>query len=175
VAERGASGGDSGGDSGSNGGIVLRAARDADGPGVIAVVAAAYAEYPGCILDVEAEEPELKAPASAYARKFGRFWVATDAAQILGCVACLPAPERGLEMEKLYVASSARRYGLGTRLLDLVEAEAAARQAGYIALWTDTRFEAAHAFYKAHGFRQTGRRELDDASQSVEYRLHKNL
>jgi len=139
------------------------------------VVAAAYAEYPGCILDVETEEPELKAPASAYARKSGRFWVATDAAQILGCIACLPAPERGLEMEKLYVASSARRTGLGTRLLDLVEAEAAARQAGYIALWTDTRFEAAHAFYKAHGFRQTGRRELDDASQSVEYRFRKNL
>ena len=81
MAERGASGGASGGD----GGIVLRAARDADGPAVIAVVAAIYAEYPGCILDVETELTELNAPASA------------------------------------------RRYGLGTRLLDLVEAEAAAR------------------------------------------------
>ncbi len=171
MAEPGASGGDSG--------IVLRAARDADGPGVIAVVAAAYAEYPGCVLDVDAEEPELKAPASAYARRSGRFWVAADEARILGCVACLPAPEGGLEpgleIEKLYVASSARRTGLGTRLLDLVEAEAAARRAGYITLWTDTRFEAAHAFYQAHGFRQTGLRERDDASQSVEYGFRKEL
>ncbi len=171
MAGPGASGGDSGGDSE----IVLRAARDADGPGVIAVVAAVYAEYPGCILDVETEAPELKAPASAYARRSGRFWVAAEEARILGCVACLPAPERGLEMEKLYVASSARRYGLGTRLLDLVEAEAMARQAGYITLWTDTRFEAAHAFYQAHGFRRSGLRELDDASQSVEYGFRKDL
>ncbi len=167
VAEPGASGG--------NSGIVLRAARDADGPGIIAVVAAAYAEYPGCVLDVEAEVPELKAPASAYARESGRFWVAEDAGRILGCVACLPAPEGGLELEKLYVARAARRYGLGTRLLDLVEGEAAARRAACITLWTDTRFEAAHAFYKAHGFRRSGLRELDDASQSVEYSFRKEL
>ncbi len=171
MAEPGASGGNSGG----NSGIVLRAARDADGPGVIAVVAAAYAEYPGCVLDVEAEVPELKAPAGAYTRRSGRFWVAESREGILGCVACLPAPEGGLEIEKLYVARAARRYGLGTRLLDLVEAEATARQAAYITLWTDSRFEAAHAFYKAHGFRRNGLRELDDASQSVEYSFRKEL
>ncbi len=167
MAESGASGGDSG--------IVLRAARDADGPGVIAVVAAAYAEYPGCVLDLEAEVPELKAPASAYARRSGRFWVAADEVQILGCVACTPAPRDGLEMEKLYVARAARLRGLGTRLLDLVEAEATARRAGYITLWTDTRFKPAHAFYKAHGFRRTGLRELDDASPSVEYGFRKEF
>ncbi len=166
--------GDNGGDSGGDSEIVLRAARDADGPGVIAVVAAVYAEYPGCILDVKTEVPELKAPASAYARRSGRFWIAAEEARILGCVACRPAPERGLEMEKLYVARAARRYGLGTRLLDLVEAEATARQAGYITLWTDTRFEAAHAFYKAHGFRRSGLRELNDASQRVEYGFRKD-
>ncbi len=77
---------------GSSCGIVLRAARDADGPGVIAVVAAAYAEYPGCVLDVEAEVPELKAPASAYACQSGRFWVAADEGRILGCVACRATP-----------------------------------------------------------------------------------
>ncbi len=163
------------GDSGGDSGIVLRAARDADGPGVIAVATAVYAEYPGCVLDLEAEVPELKAPASAYARNFGRFWVAEDEARILGCVACRPAPADGLELEKLYVAGAARRYGLGTRLLDLVEGEAQRRQAGYITLWTDTRFEAAHAFYKAHGFRRSGLRELDDASQSVEYGFRKEL
>ncbi len=120
--------------------------------------------------------PELQAPASAYARRSGRFWVAESAeAQIVGCAACLPAPRDGLELEKLYVARAAPRYGLGTRLLDLVEAEATARQAGYITLWTDTRFEAAHAFYEAHGFRRSGLRELNDASQSVEHGFRKEL
>ncbi len=86
-----------------------------------------------------------------------------------------PAPGDGLELEKLYVVQAARRHGLARRLLGLVEGEARIRQSRFLALWTDTRFEAAHAFYKAHGFRQTGLRELDDASQSVEYGFRKEL
>ncbi len=70
---------------------------------------------------------------------------------------------------------AARRHGLARRLLGLVEGEARNRQAGFLALWTDTRFEAAHAFDKAHGFRQTGLRKLDDASHSVEYGFRKEL
>ncbi len=157
---------------------LLRAARDADAADIIELIAAAFAEYPGCVLDLEADMPELKAPASSYAQDAGRFWIAqgvADAARILGCVACKPAPDGGLELEKLYVARGARRGGLGGRLLDLVEAEAAARQAGSITLWTDTRFEAAHAFYAARGFRRTGQRRLDDASQSVEVGFRKDL
>ncbi len=42
-------------------------------------------------------------------------------------------------------------------------------------LWSDTRFEAAHGFYGARGFRRTGLRRLDDASPSVEYRFRKDL
>ncbi len=158
--------------------IVLRPARDTDAAGIIDLISAAYAEYPGCVLDVEADMPELKAPASSYAQNAGKFWVAqrvADAARILGCVACQPAPDGGLELEKLYVARGARRGGLAGRLLDLVEAEAAAPRAGSIALWTDTRFEAAHAFYAARGFRRTGQRHLDDASLSVETSFRKDL
>ncbi len=73
------------------------------------------------------------------------------------------------------VLRAARRHGLARRLLGLVEGEARNRQARFLALWTDTRFDAAHAFYKARGFRQTGLRELDDASQSVEYGFRKEL
>ncbi len=153
------------------GAILLRDAGNADAAAIIELIAAAYAEYPGCVLDLEADMPELKAPASSYAQIAGKFWVAqgvAEAARILGCVACQPAPEGGLELEKLYVAR-------GARLLDLVEAEAVARQAGAIALWTDTRFEAAHAFYAARGFRRTGQRRLDDASKSVETSFRKDL
>ncbi len=155
--------------------IVLRPARDGDAAGIIELIAAAYAEYPGCVLDVETDMPELEAPASSYAQNGGKCRVAEDAAEILGCVACKPTPDGDVELEKLYVARGARRSGLGGRLLDLVEAEAAARQAGSITLWSDTRFEAAHAFYTARGFRRTGQRHLDDASQSVEYSFRKAL
>ena len=153
------------------GAILLRDAGNADAAAIIELIAAAYAEYPGCVLDLEADMPELKAPASSYAQIAGKFWVAqgvAEAARILGCVACQPAPEGGLELEKLYVAR-------GARLLDLVEAEAVARRAGAIALWSDTRFEAAHAFYAARGFRRTGQRRLDDASRSVEVSFRKDL
>jgi putative acetyltransferase len=45
---------------------ILRAARDDDSSGVIALVGRVFAEYPGCLLDVDAEEPELRAPASSF-------------------------------------------------------------------------------------------------------------
>ncbi len=113
------------------GASLLRAARGADAADIIELIAAAYAEYPGCVLDIEADMPELKAPTSSYAARGGRIWVAQSAA--------------------------------------------AARQAGAITLWTDTRFEAAHAFYAARGFRRTGQRHLEDASRSVEYGFRKDL
>lgn len=71
--------------------------------------------------------------------------------------------------------SPAAPAGAGSAAAYLVEAEAAARQVGVITLWSDIRFEAAHAFYGARGFRRTGRRHLDDASLSVEYRFRKDL
>ncbi len=113
---------------GDCGATLLRAARDADAADIIELIAAAYAEYPGCVLDIEADMPELKAPTTNYAARGGRFWVAqavaaagaaAGAAEILGCVACQPASDGGVELEKLYVARNARRGGLGGRLLDL--------------------------------------------------------
>jgi len=36
--------------------LVTRPARDTDRDGLIALIGSAYAEYPGCVLDVEREE-----------------------------------------------------------------------------------------------------------------------
>jgi len=43
----------------------IRPASDADSKGVIEVIARAYAEYPGCILDVDREEPALRTPGAS--------------------------------------------------------------------------------------------------------------
>ena len=64
----------------SNPEIRLRAACDSDADGIIAVIDRAYREHPGCVLDVDAEEPGLRAPASS----FDGFWVLERDGNIVG-------------------------------------------------------------------------------------------
>ena len=66
----------------------VRTGVDADSAGVIEVIARVFAEYPGCVLDVDAEEPQLKAPASS----FDGFWVVEVGPRVVGCVACALSP-----------------------------------------------------------------------------------
>lgn len=156
--------------------LVVRDGRDTDSWDLIGLIAACWAEYPGCVLDVHGEEPWLLAPASALAATGGRLWVAESAGRVVACVALRPARGGEVELKSLYVARSARRAGLGSRLVALVEAEAARRGAASIALWSDTRFTDAHALYQRLGYQcdpQT--RELHDRSRSVEYGYRKLL
>jgi len=79
-------------------------------------------------------------------------------------------------LQKLYVARSARRKGLGSRLVDLVETDSIERGETAIELWSDTRFEPAHRLYERLGYVRNGAtRELHDLSNSVEYRYLKEL
>jgi GNAT superfamily N-acetyltransferase len=163
------------------GGLKTRAAQDSDAPGLIALIGSAYAEYPGCVLDVEGEEPDLLAIASAYARKGGGFWVTIDpiSAALVACVGWAPsrAPALGwVELRKLYVARAYRRRGLASECCARVEQVARARSAAGIELWSDSRFVEAHHFYAARGFeRQSETRELFDLSHTTEYRFTKKF
>lgn len=155
---------------------VFREARDADAEAVIALVAAAYAEYPGCVLDVDGELPELRAPASAHAAAGGGFWVAELDGQVAASAGWQPLDNGGIELLKLYVAPAARGQGLGRRLVELVCAEGRKAGAGHVELWTDTRFTAAHSLYERLGFaRSPGSRQLDDLSRSREYHYSRPL
>ncbi|HSK38873.1 MAG TPA: GNAT family N-acetyltransferase [Arenibaculum sp.] len=152
----------------------VRAAVDDDAGALIRIIEAAYAEYPGCMLDVDAEEPELRAIASAYAEAGGFFWVAERERGPVGMVGCRPlspSPSGDWELCKLYVDRTARGEGIGSMLVNLV-AETAERAGGIgVQLWTDTRFTNAHRLYERLGFvRQPGTRSLGDLSRSVEYR-----
>ena len=147
----------------------VRAARDDDAEELIALIAAVYTEYPGCVLDVDGEAPHLRRPASAFAEWGGRLWVAEANAGVIGCVG-LAAHDVRAELKHLYVSSPARRRGLGRRLCVLVHGEAAARGHREIELWTDTRFEDAHRLYERLGYvRLPETRELHDRSGTVEY------
>jgi GNAT superfamily N-acetyltransferase len=149
----------------------LRPARDDDSAGVIALIGAIFDEYEGCVLDVDAEEPELRAPASTY----DRFWVLEDGGEIVGCSACslhLPL----VEMKKIYLASSHRGQGWGRRLIERVEQEARSLGAARIEAWSDTRFVTAHAVYEKLRYeRGADTRFLHDLSHTEEFFFAKNL
>lgn len=148
----------------------IRPASDADSAGVIAVIARAYAEYPGCVLDVEREEPALKTPASS----FDRFWVVEEGGRVGGCVGV--SLGETAELKKLYLDAALRGRGLGRELIALVEETARASGAVRIELWSDTRFVTAHAVYERCGYRRTGRtRDLNDLSNSTEFHFEKRL
>lgn len=150
---------------------VLRPAADADSAALIELIGACFADYPGCVLEVDAEEPWLREPATAYAREGGRLTVATSDGQVVAC-----AGYRHGQVKNVYVAASARRAGLGSRLVRTVEDAARAAGANRIELWTDTRFLDAHRMYERLGYRRTGRtRELHDLSDTVEYHFEKTL
>lgn len=163
--------------------LTIRPATDADSGQVSALIAACWVRYPGNILDIAGEEPGLRAVASHYAARQGRFWVASlafpQAEWVVGCAGVIPTtanPEAQAELVRLYVDPRLRRQGLARRLAALAEAQAREWGAQAIDLWSDTRFVEAHAFYRALGYSQTGgTRELHDLSNSTGYHFIKRL
>jgi GNAT superfamily N-acetyltransferase len=155
---------------------VVREARDDDAEALIALIGGCWAEYPGVELHVDAEEPWLRAPASAYRGWDGRLWVVETAGDLVACCGTKPLGDGVVELKSMYVAARARRQGLARLLERLVQQEAARRGAHRIELWSDTRFTDAHATYASLGYVQLdGRRYLDDLSDSWEFPFAKDL
>jgi GNAT superfamily N-acetyltransferase len=160
----------------------LRTVRDADAAEVQRLIGACWAEYPGCVLDVDGEEPWLRAPATAYSgdqvpgRYRGRMWVVEEAGRLVASVAVRETEPGRVELKSLYVAASARRRGLGAALTHLVEREARRRGRLVVELWSDTRFGDAHRLYERLGFQATGdTRDLHDLSRTTELYYMKDL
>ncbi|HET7335891.1 MAG TPA: GNAT family N-acetyltransferase [Rhizomicrobium sp.] len=156
--------------------LLIRSIRDDDAAAMIALIQTVFAEYPGCVLAVDDEMPELKTPASAAHAEDGRWWVAEDDDQVVASVAAVPGPSATMELKKLYVAKHARRHGLAAQLVGLVEESARERNAHRIYLWTDTRFEDAHRLYERLGYRRgTQSRALNDLGNTIEFYYTKDL
>ncbi|HVZ34897.1 MAG TPA: GNAT family N-acetyltransferase [Polyangiaceae bacterium] len=162
--------------------FLVRDARDDDAAGLIELIGNAYAEYPGCVLDVDREEPDLRAIATSFARKGGGFWVVEQRApeqrtsSLVGSAGWLPSAAHvgWIDLRKLYVAKAFRRRGVARALCGRVEELARARGAIGISLWSDTRFVEAHQFYRVLGYtQQSETRDLHDLSNTTEYRFTK--
>jgi putative acetyltransferase len=149
--------------------IVVRPVADSDGAPVAALIADCFGEYDGCVYE-PSEFPELDAPATWYAPKGTRMWVAEEAGVIVGCICATPRSDGAIELHKFYVVRALRGSGLAHRLTGLFFATARAERSGSAFLWTDTRFTRAHRFYEKLGFRRTGAtRRLDDVSDTTEF------
>jgi putative acetyltransferase len=150
--------------------LVLRPARDDDGDAVAAVIAACFAEYPGCFYEAS-EFPELARMGSAYAERGGAAWVVERQGRVVGSIAVFATRVPAVyEVTKVYLAAECRGRGTAAEMLDVAVAAAAARGARLVRLFTDTRFHTAHRFYARNGFRRLpGERFIADVSASWEY------
>lgn len=165
-------------------GHTIRAVRDGDSAALIDLVGTCWSEYPGCVLDVDGEEPWLRRPASAYRAWGGGFWVVdgSGAGALHGSAGFKPLPGTPLpgpawcELKGVYVARAARRAGLGSALVRHAEDQAGAHGMAGVQAWSDSRFTQAHAMYLRLGYRRTGRsRELGDLSNTTEWEFAKAL
>ena len=134
-------------------GLRLRPALDADADRIIGLVADIWSEYPGKVMGVQHDMPELLAPGRCYRECDGQFWLLDSAEGIVGTVAIKPGMTgEVMELENLYVRRSYRGQGLGTLLCSLVEQEALCRRCTAIELWSDVEVLAAHRLYERLGY-----------------------
>ncbi|WP_428492224.1 GNAT family N-acetyltransferase [Rhodopila sp.] len=153
---------------------------------MIALIAACWSQYPGVIMDVDREMPELRALDSYYRGQGGRLWtaqagivqagivqagigqagigqagiaqagIAESGTALVGMIAVRPIEPPSWEICRVYVDPERHGLGLGHALLDRAEGYAAAAGARRLALWSDTRFHRAHRFYQKRGYARVG-------------------
>ncbi|MFM7420595.1 MAG: GNAT family N-acetyltransferase, partial [Alphaproteobacteria bacterium] len=104
---------------------MLRAGRDTDAAGFITLIRDCWAEYPGCVFDLDGELPELRALASYFAEQDGALWVAEEAGAVVGMAAVHPLPGTpDWEICRVYVAANQRGTGIAVTLMATAEAHA---------------------------------------------------
>jgi GNAT superfamily N-acetyltransferase len=152
------------------GAAAIRPGRDDDADGFIALIGACWNEYPGIVLDVDGEMPELRALTSYYTGKGGALWSAEADGRIVGMIGAVPHSDTAWEIVRLYMLPPYRGTDLAPRLLGIAEAHARTAGAARLVLWSDTRFDRAHRFYEKHSYLRNGPiRVLHDISNTLEF------
>jgi GNAT superfamily N-acetyltransferase len=122
-------------------------------------------------MDVDREMPELRALATYYN---GALWVAELDDRVVGMIATRPLEDDVWETCRVYVDPTLHGGKFAHDLLDAAESHAMRHGARRLVLWSDTRFERAHAFYEKRSYvRQGAIRVLQDISNSLEFRYVK--
>lgn len=106
--------------------LTLRPARDDDAEGLIALIGGCFAQYEGCVMDIDGVDSTLKAVETHFREVGGKFWVLEDPAagnRIVASVGHSPSGTMGagvMELNRLYVNNDYRRRGIATDLLNLI-------------------------------------------------------
>jgi putative acetyltransferase len=130
----------------------IRAATNADGPAVRALVFIVLAEY-GLFPDPAATDADLDDLEACYWASGGSFSVLVSADQVVGCVGIVPVEAGVCELRKMYLSRCHRGRGLGRALLDHALAEARRRGFARVRLETASVLQEAIALYVRNGFR----------------------
>jgi ribosomal protein S18 acetylase RimI-like enzyme len=90
----------------------------------------------------------------------GALWLAEVEGEVVGCVVLRPLPEvapDACEVKRLYVHPTHRRAGIADALMEALESFA--REAGYAAVYLDTKDDLATAirFYERRGYERIAR------------------
>lgn len=92
--------------------------------------------------------------AADFAEPLGNFWTAWLAGRLVGCVGIRRFNPLSAEVKRLLVIASARRQGVGRRLLATAETEA--RRLGYQSVVLDTNgSDLALALFRRAGYEET--------------------
>jgi ribosomal protein S18 acetylase RimI-like enzyme len=96
-----------------------------------------------------------------------RCWIAEKDGERVGCVFLVKKSKTVAKLRMLLVEPSARRLGLGKRLVE--ECVRFAKQAAYkkITLWTQSDLDAARGIYKKAGFQLVQKRKHHSFGQNL--------
>jgi GNAT superfamily N-acetyltransferase len=135
--------------------MTIRLAELHDAEAISATLRAAFAEFEPLYTPAafSATTPTTEQIAERFAE--GPIWIAELADAIVGTVAAV-AQGTDLYIRSMAVRPAARGSGIGARLLNTVEAFAAAHRCRRLLLNTTPFLRAAVQLYECHGFRYTG-------------------
>ena len=153
--------------------MLLRLAGSQDRQSVIHLINGVLREY-GDEVCLTGADQDLMDITGHYEQLGGAFVVLDDEGTIRGTHAVVPDGNRQdvYFLRRLYLEHALRGGEWGIRLMDWTLEWAAAHGACRVELWSDTRFERAHAFFRRYGFRQDGRtREMHDGVEPYKERF----
>jgi RimJ/RimL family protein N-acetyltransferase len=141
----------------------------ADVEGVVALIGRVFVEY-GWVFSPAQELADLFAFERHYAAPHGAFWVVRRDGRVVGSGGVERVDDTTAELHRLYLDIDLRGRRLGRELVETVLAWCAREGFTRLVLWSDTRFDRAHALYERMGFVKTGERVLpEDPNDTREY------
>lgn len=141
--------------------------RRKHGDGPARVVEDVYREY-GFTWEPEGYHLDVLSPETAYAAPDGFFDVAVEGGRVIGTIGGSRHGEEA-ELKRLYLVRAERGKGVGKALAQRFVAWAKGIGCRRAVLWSDKRFQEAHALYERLGFRTFGERVCDDPDLSPEW------